>query len=119
MEVKNVSPVVFGTRAPQPSRAGAANAAGGSIDTGPASTTVSGEVTGQLAERLLADAGIKQADMNRFRIKLDIDNDTGRVVAEVRNRHTDELVTEVPSRKLLRQAAMLRETLGMILDKPV
>ena len=117
MEVKNVSPAALGGSSAQVPGARSPKAAG-SADL-PASTRVPGEVSGQLARRLMSDSGIKQADMHRFRVKLDIDNDTGRVVAEVRNRVTDELVTEVPSRKLLRQAAMLRETLGMILDKPV
>ena len=118
MEVKNVSPVTLGTSAPRVPQARSARA---EPAIQPDSTSIKnrGEVTGQLARRLLADSGIKQADMDRFRVKLDIDVDTGRIVAEVRNRQTNELVTEVPSRKLLRQAAMLKETLGMILDKPV
>ena len=117
MEVKNVSPVALGSATPQAPRGAKAVEKANQPD--PASTKVQGEVSGQLARRLLTDSGIKQADMHRFRVKLDIDNDTGRVVAEVRNRQTNELVTEVPSRKLLRHAAMLKETLGMILDKPV
>ena len=119
MEVKNVSPVAFGTPRPQPNTARSSGAVDAPAQPDPASTKVPGEISGQLARRLLADSGIKQADMDRFRVKLDIDGDTGRVVAEVRNRETNELVTEVPSRKLLRHAAMLKETLGMILEKPV
>ena len=119
MEVKNVNPVALGAAAPRAPQARSVKAADVAPQPDSASTKSRGEVTGQLAKRLLADSGIKQADMHRFRVKLDIDVDTGRIVAEVRNRQTDELVTEVPSRKLLRQAAMLKETLGMILDKPV
>ncbi len=77
------------------------------------------EIGGQLARQILKDAGIKPTEMFRYKVQLDIDGDTGRVVAEVREKDSGELVKEVPSRSLLRQAAMLNETLGMILDKPV
>ena len=76
------------------------------------------ELTGPLAQKILEEAGIKPAEIDRYRVQLDIDGDTGRVVAEVREKDSGELVTEVPSRTLLRQAAMLEESLGMILDTP-
>ena len=67
---------------------------------------------------MLEEAGIKPVEIDRYRVQLDIDGDTGRVVAEIREKESGDLVTEVPSRTLLRQAAMLKDTLGMILDTP-
>lgn len=116
MEVRTFNPVASATssltqtasKAPQPKSGSAAQEA-----------QARREITGPLAQKLLEASGIKPAEISRFRVQLDIDDGTGRVVAEVRSKESGELVAEVPSRTLLRQAAMLRETLGMILDKPV
>lgn len=77
------------------------------------------ELVGPLAQNILEESGVKSEDLGRFRVQLDIDDDSGRVVAEIRNKETGELVDEVPTRSVLRQAAMLKEAVGMILDKPV
>lgn len=81
-------------------------------------TEVKPEVTGALRDGLLEAAEIPQSQRHEVRIQLDIDSDSGRVVAEVRDRSTGDLVKELPSRTVLRQAAMLDEVLGLILDKP-
>lgn len=77
------------------------------------------EIGGELAQKILQESGIRPAEIFRYKVQLDIDGDTGRVVAEVREKDSGELVKEVPSRTLLRQAAMLNEVLGTILDTPV
>ena len=114
MELRNITPVAAGiaaepqtTAAKQPERGKSAQKA-----------ELRQELTGPLARKVLEDVGIKPAEIDRYRVQLDIDGDTGRVVAEVREKESGDLVTEVPSRTLLRQAAMLRESLGMILDTP-
>lgn len=114
MELRNITPVAAGiaagpqtTAAKQPERGKSAHKA-----------ELRQELTGPLARKVLEDVGIKPAEIDRYRVQLDIDGDTGRVVAEVREKESGDLVTEVPSRTLLRQAAMLRESLGMILDTP-
>lgn len=120
MEVKSISPValsnpVRGQRpeAIEPPRARP------SASSGAPKELKTNEIQGQLARSLLRESGVEQADLAKYRVNLDIDGDTGRVIAEIRDRHSGDLVSEVPSRTLLRQAAMLQETLGTILDKPV
>ena len=119
MEVKGISNL-----AAAPARREAAPAAPAAADSLPKGADRSGksvpnELKGALAQKLLESSGIKPAEFDRFRVEIDIDGDTGRVVAEIRNRQTGDLVDEVPSRTLLRQAAMLKETLGTLLDTPV
>ena len=116
MEVHNNRPVALDSspRPQQPKQAARAE------QSSPApATEMRREIGGQLAQQILKASGIKPAEIFRYKVQLDIDGDTGRVVAEVREKESGELVREVPSRTLLRQAAMLNETLGMILDKPV
>ena len=116
MEVKGITPVALRTQARSSQSSGGRPA---EPQAQPNSTEIRDELTGPLAQRILKDSGIGAAEISKYQVKLDIDDDSGRVVAEVRDKHTGELVEEVPSRKLLRQAQLLRETLGMILDKPV
>ncbi len=116
MEVKGIPPVAARTQARSPQKGGGQPAEPQAQSN---STEIRDELTGPLAQRILKDSGIEATEISKYRVKLDIDDDSGRVVAEVRNKQTGELVDEVPSRKLLRQAQLLRETLGMILDKPV
>ena len=116
MEVHNNRPVALGSnpRQQQPKQAARLQ------QPSPASgTELRREISGQLAQQILQESGIKPTEIFRYKVQLDIDGDTGRVVAEVREKDSGELVKEVPSRTLLRQAAMLNEALGMILDKPV
>ena len=115
MEVHNNRPVAVdgGARPQQPRPAAQSEPA-----TRAPETELRRELSGELARQILKESGIEPVEINRYRVQLDIDGDTGRVVAEVRKKDSGELVTEVPSRTLLRQAAMLRETLGMILDRP-
>lgn len=116
MEVRTVNPVASATSRKATTAAESPRPKGD----GPAPTgDLRRDITGPLAQKLLEASGVKPAEINRFRVQLDIDDDTGRVVAEVRNKESGELVAEVPSRTLLRQAAMLRDVLGTILDKPV
>ena len=116
MEVKSIAPVAVDRVAapvqPRARQTPGANAA-------PESPGFRNELTGPLAAKILGDSGLEPAEIFKYRVQLDIDKPTGRVVAEVRDKVSGELVTEVPSRTLLKHAAMLREALGMILDKPV
>lgn len=122
MEVKGISPLAAAPArresGPAPGRASGhiANSLPKAADP---SATGTKELHGALAEKLLESSGIKSADLHRFRVELDIDGDTGRIVAEIRNRQTGDLVEEVPSRSILRHAAMLKDTLGTLLDTPV
>ena len=115
MELRNITPVAAAAQA-KPQTTNTANQA----ERGKSAQTAGlrQELTGPLAQKVLEDAGIKPVEIDRYRVQLDIDGDTGRVVAEVREKESGDLVAEVPSRTLLRQAAMLKETLGMILDTP-
>ncbi len=116
MDVKSINPIALPAK-------GSANRSSDTPTREPAGSTAAPELrrelVGPLAQKILEDNGVKAEDMARFRVQLDIDDDTGRVVAEIRNKETGEVVNEVPSRKVLRQAAMLKEAVGMILDKPV
>ena len=116
MEVKSINPGAVGQRSrSQPTAVAQPRKAEAPAD----NRGIRGELRGPLAQRILKDSGIKPVEIHRYRVQLDIDDNTGRVVAEVRKKETGELVQEVPSRVLLRQAAMLKEALGMILDRPV
>jgi len=115
MELRNITPIAASTAAgPQTTNTAKQPERGKSAQ----KAELRQELTGPLAQKVLEDVGIKPAEIDRYRVQLDIDGDTGRVIAEVRNKESGELVTEVPSRTLLRQAAMLKESLGMILDTP-
>jgi len=116
MDVKTIIPIASGATKPRPEVA-APRAIQPKVPI--AVPEIKQELKGQMAQAILKDSGIDPKDINRFQVKLDIDEGTGRVVAEIRNRETGELVNEVPSRKLLRQAALLKEALGTILDRPV
>ncbi|MCG8355500.1 MAG: flagellar protein FlaG [Kiloniellales bacterium] len=116
MEVKSLSQAAISAQRPKP-QGGETRAA--TANDQPRGDEIRRELTGALAQRVLEDSGIKPQDISKYRVRLDIDDASGRVVAEVRDKESGELVEEVPSRKILRQAQMLQETLGMILDKPV
>lgn len=116
MEVKGITPVAASSPI-RDQRPQAAQQTASGPGTAPAAPT--SEIGGRLARNLLAASGVKEVDLTKYKVNLDIDGDTGRVVAEIRDRRSGDLVSEVPSRTLLRQAAMLNETLGTILDKPV
>ncbi|MDJ0951700.1 MAG: flagellar protein FlaG [Alphaproteobacteria bacterium] len=116
MDVKSIAPAAVASLARSPQGRGARPA---EPQAQPRADQIRSEITGPLAQRILEDSGIKPAEIGKYRVKLDIDDDSGRVVAEVRDKESGELVNEVPSRKLLRQAQMLKEAVGMILDKPV
>ena len=75
-------------------------------------------VSDALAKAILADSNIAPADQQKFNVSLDIHKDTGRVVAEIRNKSTGELVQKIPSETILRNAAMLERVIGTILDTP-
>ncbi len=116
MDVKGITPAAAASLARTPQARGSRPA---EPQAQPRTGEIRSELAGPLARRVLEDSGIKPADIAKYRVKLDIDDDSGRVVAEVRDKKSGELVNEVPSRKLLRQAQMLKEAVGMILDKPV
>lgn len=116
MEVKGITPVAMGNQIRDQRPQAARQTSSGP---GPAPGAPSSEIGGRLAHNLLAASGLKDVELAKYKVSLDIDGDTGRVVAEIRDRSSGDLVTEVPSRTLLRHAAMLNETLGTILDKPV
>ena len=84
----------------------------------PAAKGDKAELTGALRDSLLEAAKVPQSNRKEVRVQLDIDGESGRVVAQIRDRATGDLVQELPSRTVLRQAAMLDEVLGLILDKP-
>ena len=119
MDVKGMGPVIQGHVSREPQALGARPHRNRVEPAKPSQAVEAGELRGELAQKLLQESGIKQADLAKYQVKLDIDDGTGRVVAEIRDRESGDLVTEVPSRELLRQAAMLQEVLGTILDKPV
>lgn len=116
MDVKSINPISLSDRdkhdraASPPARKPSAS---------PVTPEPRRELVGPLARRVLEDSGIAPKELGRFRVQLEIDEGTGRVIAEIRDKDTGELVDEVPSRKVLRQAAMLREAIGMILDKRI
>ena len=71
-----------------------------------------------LAKAILADSNIKPVDISKFSVSLDIHQETGRVVAEIRNKNTGEVLQKIPSESILRGAVMLKQAIGTILDKP-
>lgn len=76
------------------------------------------EVGEAMAKAILADSNIEPADISKFSVSLDIHKETGRVIAEIRNKDTGEVLQKIPSDSILRGAVMLEQAIGTILDKP-
>ncbi len=118
MEVRSVSPAIL---------SGASRAQGASAV--PAVSPRTAEVganqerrsapSDALTRKVLEAAGLQPTEINKYSVKLDIDNGTGRVVALIHERQSGELVSQVPTESVLRQSALLKEVLGTILDQPV
>ena len=49
-------------------------------------------------------------------IRMDIDDDTGRVVAQIIDRETREVISQVPLQELLDIAARLNDLVGLLFD---
>ena len=117
MEIRPVSPAALGDPAPAttPKAPMSPKPAAATPNT---ATRISRELSGPLAQQLIADSTPEPVRIDQYRIHLDIDRGTGRVVAEIRDKETGDLVQEVPPKTLLKQAALLKEALGTILDTP-
>lgn len=76
------------------------------------------KVSDALARAILAESNVDPVDFHRFNVRLDIHKDTGRLVAEIENKVTGELLQKIPSETILRGAAMLDQVLGTVLDTP-
>lgn len=115
MELGRINPIAQNTAIPA---AQIAAGAGRHIlqEAAPPPVNNNEQISSSLAKAVLKDSGIKPADISRFNVRLDIHKETGRVVANIFNKETGKLVQKVPSEALLRQAEMLGEVLGTILD---
>ena len=56
--------------------------------------------------------GLKSADVGKVRVALAVDENSNRVIAKVYNKETGELVRQIPTDEVLRNAALIRELLG-------
>lgn len=118
MEVRPISPVALGD--PAPAKAPKApTSPKQEAETPTAEKGIRQELSGPLAAQLLAESVTEPIDIDQYRVQLDIDRGTGRVIAEIRDKETGDLVQEVPPKALLKHAALLKEALGTILDTPV
>ena len=63
--------------------------------------------------------GLEPSGLAGVRVSLTVDKDSNRVVARVIDKDTGEVKYQVPSEKLMRSAAALREFLGAALDTQV
>ena len=75
-------------------------------------------VSDALAKAILAESNIEPTELQKFNVRLDIHKETGRVVAEIENKRTGELLQRIPSETILRGAVMLEKSLGTVLDTP-
>ncbi len=67
----------------------------------------------KVLERALVEAaGLKSADVGKVRVALAVDENSNRVIARVYNNETGELVRQIPTDEVLRNAALIRELLG-------
>lgn len=76
-----------------------------------------GEPKEKVLERALVEAaGLKLADVGKVRVALTVDEDANRVIAMVYDKETGELVRQIPTDEVLRNAALIRELLGESLN---
>ena len=61
-------------------------------------------------------AGLKAPDAAGVRVSLSVDQESNRVIARVINKHSGEVVFQVPSEQLVRNATEIREMLGASFD---
>ena len=73
--------------------------------------STNGSDLGQFAEAL--ESVTKRLNSN---IRLDIDEPTGRVVAKIIDRDTNEVVRQIPPEEMLRIAARLNDLVGLLFD---
>lgn len=71
-----------------------------------------------LADVILKQSDIPVAELSKVRVRLDMDTETGRLIAAIENKQTGEVVQTIPSETILRGAAMLEKVIGTVLDKP-
>lgn len=77
----------------------------------------SGEVTLRSFERALVEAaGLKPSDAAKVRVALSVEEGTNRVIARMYNKETGELIQQMPTDQMLRNAALIREMLGAAVD---
>jgi flagellar protein FlaG len=71
-------------------------------------------------ERALAQAaGLDPQEAQQVRVALSVDQTTNQVVARVVNKDTGELVRQVPTEQVIRNAVLVHEMLGATLNKQV
>jgi len=76
------------------------------------------QISEALAREILKESNLPPVEFHKFNVRLDIHKETGRVVAEIENKQTGEVLQKIPSDSLLRSAMMLEQFLGTILDRP-
>ena len=76
-----------------------------------------GEVAVRSFERALIEtAGLKPSDAAKVRVALSVEEGTNRVIAKMYNKETGELIQQMPTDQMLRNAALIREMLGAAVD---
>ena len=71
------------------------------------------EVRVKAFERALIEAaGLTEAQATQVRVSLSVDESTNRVIAKMYNDQTGELLRQMPTDQMLRNAALIREMLG-------
>ncbi len=76
-----------------------------------------GEVTLRSFERALVEAaGLKPSEAAKVRVALSVEEGTNRVIAKMYNKETGELIQQMPTDQMLRNAALIREMLGAAVD---
>lgn len=83
----------------------------------PAAITRPQEPRSQPSGTNAAERNATTADDNgRYRVMLDIDENSKRVVTTFVDPDTNEVIDQLPSKKMLRIAAAIREMLGALVD---
>lgn len=91
--------------------------AAGPKPTARSAASAAGEVAVRSFERALVEAaGLSPQNAARFRVALSVDENSNRVIAKMYNKETGELVRQIPTDQMLRNAALIREMLGAAVD---
>ena len=76
-----------------------------------------GEVVVRSFQRALVEAaGLKPQQAEQVHVVLSVDEGSNRVIAKMFHKESGELIHQVPTDQMLRNAALIREMLGAAID---
>ena len=88
-----------------------------SVEPAQAAAPPANEIAVRTFERALIEtAGLKPDQAAKVRVALSVEEGTNRVIAKMYNKDTGELIQQMPTDQMLRNAALIREMLGTAVD---